>query len=349
MEREPGGEAFAREALQKFFSARSEILEWGVARIDGPLPNAERLSDWVAQGMHAGLRYMEENLEKRKSPARLFPWARSAVVFSLRQPAPFGADTGEFRVAAYALGEDYHRLARLLLGAAEQALREATGEGIRFHGFCDTWPVFERDLAAEAGLGWRGKNACLIHPRHGSGFLLAGFFTDLELGTPAVPLQDFCGQCTACLDQCPTGALTEPGRLDANKCIGYWTVESKGDIPNDIARQHGDWIFGCDICQDVCPWNHKAKKTAGPASSPEGWPKTAREWLGLLRQGGGFQSRFRHTPLLRAGRKGLLRNVLIALQNRSGRHVRDQIESLAGEENDPGLRKEIENALKAAG
>jgi epoxyqueuosine reductase len=278
----------------------------------------------------------------------LIPWAKSAVLFSFRQAAPFRSDTGDFRVAAYALGEDYHHRARRILNAAEKHLREIAeadgGPPPRFAGFCDTWPVFERDLAAEAGLGWRGKNACLIHRRHGSGFLLAGFFTDLTLESPAIPREDLCGGCTACLDHCPTGALFEPGRLDASKCLGYWTIEAKGDIPVEISEKSGTWIFGCDICQDACPWNRKPQKTAAP-EFPAGRPRTAREWLSLLRKGGGFASRFKNTPLLRAGRRALLRNVLIALRHLKAEDVNDLLNSLASEEDDPVVRAELHKTM----
>ncbi len=327
-------------ALDRFFAAEPEVLDWGTVGVNGPLPHAEELADWVAQGLHAGLRYMEAHLEQRQSPQRLFPWARSAVLFSLRPPAAWGANTGSFRVAAYALGEDYHRRARHVLAAAQKLLAELD-PALRVAGFADTWPVFERDLAAEAGLGWRGKNTCLIDKRQGSGFLLAGFFLAAELQARQAPATDFCGQCTACLDQCPTGALLEPGRLDAGKCISYWTIEAKGEVPASMADQTGGWIFGCDICQEVCPWNHKHK--AREASPPPDWPLTPAAWLSLLRPGGGFQSRFRRTPLARAGRKGMLRNVLIALRQKPpDASVADLIAVMADEETDPVLQNELQ-------
>ncbi len=327
-----------RKLLGDYFADQPRVLEWGAVRLDSPLPNADRLKAWVGQGMHAGLRYMEERLEERQSPRKLFPWAKTAVLFSLRQPVPFGTDTGAFHVASYALGEDYHHVARRILHGVEKHLRVTS---VRFESFCDTWPVFERDLAAEAGLGWRGKNTCLIHKKHGSGFLLAGFFLDVELDDTAIPVQDFCGGCSACIDQCPTNALLEPGKLDATKCLSYWTIEAKGTVPPEISKKAGGWIFGCDICQEVCPWNHKHKKTDSRVE-PKNWPHSAREWLELLRKGGGFQARFKGTPLLRAGRRSLLRNVLMALRQKPDLDLEELLASLENEETNPDIVTELQ-------
>jgi epoxyqueuosine reductase len=341
--------------LAAFFAARPRVLEWGVVSLNAPPPNAANLGSWVAEGLHANLGYMEEHVAKRQDPAQLVPWAKSVVLFSLKQPAPFGTDTGEFQVAAYALGEDYHHVARRILKEVEVLLcgdaSTSSATPIRFQGFCDTMPVFERDWAAEAGLGWRGKNACLIHKKHGSGFLLAGFFLDVDLEAAPAPVPDFCGGCTACLDACPTDAFVAPGRLDANKCISYWTIEAKGAIPRALSEKFGDRIYGCDVCQEVCPWNHKHKAKNGvlpegapvpePVEGPPEWPRAADEWLGLLRKGGGFQSRFKNAPLPRAGRRSLLRNVLVALRNTGKELTPEWRAILEAEEDDPVIRGEL--------
>lgn len=368
-----------RSLLGGFFAAQPRVLAWGVAPLDAPPPHADDLRSWVGEGLHAGLRFMEENLDKRADPRVLFPWAKSAVLFAIRQPVPFGTDTGAFRVAAYALGNDYHRVARNLLDAVKARLeqdflvRDAHEEkndagnpsttkspsleepgGLRFSGFCDAWPVFERDLAAEAGLGWRGKNAMLLSREHGSGFLLAGFFLDLDLReapgktSAREPARDFCGSCTACLDACPTDAFIAPGRLDAGKCISYWTIEHKGSIPEELSAKFGDRIFGCDVCQDVCPWNKKAAARSGTDASatrpslPDDFPRAPEEWLALLRKNGGLRARFRKTPLYRAGRKALLRNVLIAMRNAGTPLTEEWREILKAEEDDAAVRAELE-------
>jgi epoxyqueuosine reductase len=249
-------------------------------------------------------------------------------------------------MAAYAQGPDYHGVARRILAAAEAHLRaDARTAGLRFYGFVDTAPVFERDLASEAGLGWRAKNCCTLNRQAGSAFHLAGFFLDVDL-KPSVPVEDFCGGCTRCLEACPTGAFVAPGNLDANKCISYWTIEDKGALPEALSDRFGGWIFGCDICQEVCPWNRK-HLTAPDASPPERFPATGPEWAALLRKGGGFQSRFKGSPLTRAGRRSLLRNLAAAARNLGDTSMADPLRALLPEEEDPAVRKEIEKTLTA--
>lgn len=343
-----------KSILADFFAAEPRVLSWGhvaLAPAKPPAPHGDALRAWVAQGLHADLGYMENNLDER-ADARLFaPWAKVAVLFSVRQPAPFMTDSGDAagqgpRVAAYARGKDYHRVAHRIMDRLEERLALEAPEA-RFERFCDTAPVFERDLAAEAGLGWRGKNATLIHKTHGSGFLIAGFFLDIDpaaLGAPPVPAPDFCGGCTACLTACPTDAFVAPGRLDANKCISYWTIEHKGPIPREVSTQFGSWMYGCDACQDACPWNRKPARrhaaelaeTPRPADEPlppGDWPRTSDEWLKLLRRGGGFRSLMRHTPLKRAGRRMLIRNTLIVMRN-TGVEPSDEWKAILREEED---------------
>ncbi len=358
------------EALHAFFSHRTDVLEWGVTKA-GLTPNAHRLRAWVSQGYHARMEYMANRLEQRVHPEIFQPWARSIVMFSIPYASPLRPDADGYRIAAYARGKDYHARAREILTALETVLRKET-PGTRFYGFVDTAPVFERDLASEAGLGWRGKNTCTIHRKHGSAFHLAGFMLDVDLPA-SVPVEDFCGGCTRCLEACPTGAFTASGQLDANKCISYWTIEAKGELPAELSQKFGGWIFGCDICQDVCPWNHKAIKAEGkkdrePAGNDQpnleaveagiwsgtGVPgmgtdvlgtNTGMEWLKLLRQGGGFQSRFKNSPLTRAGRKALLRNVAVAAANQRDLEAITPLQALIASESDPILISELKKSL----
>ncbi|HKP98598.1 MAG TPA: tRNA epoxyqueuosine(34) reductase QueG [Fibrobacteria bacterium] len=347
-------------SLRAFFSADARVLEWGIAPAR-PSPHADLLRAWVAQKHHAGMEYMAARLNERMDPKSFHPWAESAVVFAFPYGHPLGSASDAYKVAAYARGGDYHRAARAILRDAEAHLNaDGSLGGIRFYGFADTAPVFERDLASEAGLGWRGKNCCTLNRKHGSAFHLAGFFLDLALPASA-PLEDFCGGCTRCLDQCPTDAFIAPGRLDANKCISYWTIEDKGALPDGLSDRFGGWIFGCDVCQEVCPWNHKRIKKAragriagdgtkpGEAGPTSAFPESGPAWAELLRKGGGFQSRFKGSPLTRAGRRSLLRNLAAAARNLQDTSVAGPLREALAEESDPAVRTEIEKTLAALG
>lgn len=381
---EEGRTSACLSALRRFF-ARPDVLEWGVAPAR-PTPNAANLRAWIDSGYHGSMEFMTRHLAERLDPAARHHWARSAVMFALPYSAPLGASPGPYRVAAYAFGGDYHARADALLDEAEAALKAVPGlESLRFYGFADTAPYFERDLASEAGLGWRGKNGCTLNRVHGSGFHLAGFLVDVELPASA-PVEDFCGGCTRCLDLCPTGAFRGPGVLDATRCISYWTIEAKGPVPEEVAAKSGGWIFGCDVCQEVCPWNHKhmrpmaaaRSRASGPGSAASttatgapaaatspvafgapaapgagadphplkaSFPADGAEWLTLLRKGGGFRSRYKKTPLDRAGRRSLIRNVANAARNLGDTSAREPLRLLLEGESDPELRRALERAL----
>jgi epoxyqueuosine reductase len=343
-------------SLRAFFSGDARVLEWGVAPAR-PSPNVALLREWVAQERHAGMEYMAARLNERMDPQVFHPWAESAVVFSFPYGRPLETGGNPYRVAAYAKSEDYHKTSRGILRDLEAHLRRDEAlAGIRFYGFADTAPVFERDLASEAGLGWRGKNCCTLHRKHGSAFHLGGLFLDVPLEA-SVPVEDFCGGCTRCIDQCPTDAFLGPGRLDANKCISYWTIEARGEVPAGLSDRFQGWIFGCDICQEVCPWNHKHIRTAPAAGGePEGgdaavrevagvFPESGAAWAALLKKGGGFQSRFKRSPLTRAGRRNLLRNLAIAARNLRDTSVLEPLKASLAEETDPVVRMEIERTL----
>lgn len=337
------------EALQKFFSNQPKILSWGIASTQ-PTPNATRLKAWVDHNYHAGMDYMSARLVERMEPTSFKAWAHSIVVFSFPYARPLAdaknnSSQAKYRVAAYAGNGDYHHLARALLNEAEDFLKKfLSSPDLPFYGFVDTAPVFERDLATEAGLGWRGKNACTLNRTHGSAFHLAGFFLPHPL-TTSPPIEDFCGGCTLCIDQCPTNAFIGPGQLDANKCISYWTIEAKSPPPPKLSEEFGGWIFGCDICQEVCPWNHKALKK----NTQEIFPENGVEWLKVLRKGGGFQSRFKHSPLMRAGRKSMLRNVANAGANLNDHSILKPLQEILLEEEDPTVKSEIGNAISRLG
>jgi epoxyqueuosine reductase len=349
-------------SLRSFFAKESRVLEWGIAPAR-PTPHADLLRTWVGEKRHADMEYMAARLAERLDPKTFHPWAESAIVFAFPYLHPLGTTSHRYKVAAYAHGDDYHDRARAIHRAAEAHLRSDPAlKDVRFYAFADTAPVFERDLASEAGLGWRGKNCCTLSRKLGSAFNLGGFFVDIPLPASA-PVEEFCGGCTRCIDMCPTEAFMGPGRLDANKCISYWTIENKGEVPAELSDRFQGWMFGCDVCQEVCPWNHKhlaeghiahdaqAVSAERPTASDAAalFPASGPEWAALLKKNGGFRSRFRRTPLSRAGRRSLIRNLAIAIRNLNDTSAAEPLRAALADETDPIVRKEIERTLGALG
>ncbi|MEX0692235.1 MAG: tRNA epoxyqueuosine(34) reductase QueG [Gemmatimonadales bacterium] len=273
-----------------------------------PTPHADALTQWLELGFAGTMRYLHRQAAKRREPARIVPGATRAIVVTRNyynaDPPP---EPHAGRVAKYARGEDYHHtLAAPLEGLAARCVAfGATPAHTR--SYVDAGPVPERELAQRAGLGWIGKNTMLIDPERGSFFFLACVLTDLDLALDPPFDADRCGSCTACLDACPTHAFPEPRVLDATRCISYATIEHKGPLPEAVAGQRGDWIFGCDICNDVCPWNQKFASSAG---AMEMTPRLA--WLrrdvftDMSAEEFGIQ--YGSTPLERPGLAGMRRN-----------------------------------------
>ncbi len=285
-----------------------------------PSGAAVALERWLDRGFHGEMRYVERQASVRREPARAWPEARSAIVvldnYYQRdaQPAP-----GRGRVARYALGEDYHQVMKQKLQQLGARLVATAGQG-RFRSYVDAGPLPERELARRAGLGWVAKNTMLIRPGVGSYTFIGVLLTDLAL-PPDQPFQaDRCGSCRRCLDACPTGAFPEPRVLDATRCISYLTIESRGAFPEPLIALTGDWLFGCDVCQDVCPWN---VRFAGETSEPRYRARSAAEWPTLAEivamTERGFDETFGATALERAGRGGLARNAAVVLRNGGGR------------------------------
>ena len=291
----------------------------GIAPAD-PLEGAEYFARWLALGYAGEMDYLERNRDKRTDPSQIVPGAKSVVCVGLRYlgandrtGAP-AEDPPTGRIAAYARGNDYHDVMKEKLATLWKGICEIAGPATRGRYSVDTAPVLERELAARAGLGWWGKNTCLIDRREGSYFFLGQIITDLQLEYDE-PDVDHCGSCTRCLDACPTGAFPEPYVLDSRRCISYLTIELKGAIPVDLRHDMGSWIFGCDICQDVCPWNKQPTPAREPAFEPRDGldqPSLTRI-LGMDRDN--FNAQFRRNPVKRAKRRGLLRNTAVALGN----------------------------------
>ncbi len=275
---------------------------------------------WLDEGRHAGMAYMarERNRERRADPRRILPECRSILVLGIRyfrQSALPPPEKGQGRVASYAWGADYHDIVVEKLRALVAFLEGEIGAPVPNRYYTDTGPVLEREYAVRAGLGWVGKNAMLIHPRLGSYLILA----EVLLGVPLEPdlpfPTDHCGTCTRCIEACPTQAILPTRTVDANRCLSYLTIENKGAIPTALRPPMGEWVFGCDICQMVCPWNRRAPLEGDPAFAPR--PEVPRPRLAaeMRLSPQAFNRKFKGSPLKRAKRRGYLRNVAVALGN----------------------------------
>ncbi len=263
----------------------------GVARVTKLASHEAPFSRWLEQGFHGSMAYMERNFEKRLDPGQLFPGAQSVIVVaqnyfpSITRPLtpehppekqgvrPL-ADLSTFKISKYAWGKDYHYIIKEKLATLIQWLH-AQAPGTASRAFVDSAPVLERAWAVEAGIGWTGKNTCLIIPKKGSFFFLGSVITTLALEPDEAFTKNHCGNCTRCMEACPTGAIVAPGSIDARKCLSYQTIENKEPIPPALKEKNLGWIFGCDICQDICPHNRFAKPHQEPSLEPL---RPMREW-----------------------------------------------------------------------
>lgn len=297
-------QAIKAEALRLGFSA------CGIAPAQ-PVGEEHRLflQEWLASGSHADMAYMENHFEKRCDPQLLVEGTRCVISVALNyypaQPLP----KGEYQLAWYAYGKDYHDLMRSKLTALFEYIRQHLAPTLSGRVFCDTAPVLERYWAWRAGLGWIGKNTQLIIPRAGSAFFLGELFLNTEADEYDAPQPNCCGTCTNCLQACPTSALAAPHKLDARRCLSFLTIENKGEIPASIASRLGNRIYGCDECQKACPWN----RFATPCLTPELHPSPAllqmkrKEWRCLTEEQ--YLALFKDSAVKRAKYKGLMRNI----------------------------------------
>jgi epoxyqueuosine reductase len=297
----------AAQALKEE-AKRLGFLRVGIARADEP-PHFGRFRDWIAGGFHARMFYLERTTEVRGRPQELLPGARSILCLADRHPTTAPVAPDGTRIARYALGSDYHQTLRERAERVAQAAARRLGP-FRHRVCVDSTPIAERAFAAAAGLGWIGKNGCVIDPEQGSFLLLAEIVTDLDL-PPDEPMAERCGSCVRCLDACPTQAFLEPGLLDSNRCLAYWTIEHRGPIPDAFKEQIGDHVFGCDICQEVCPWNQpipfaRVARSSEASAKENRLLPTRPEWLAMSK--GEWRRRFGATALNRAGRRGVQRN-----------------------------------------
>lgn len=301
----------------KRFAGELGFSQCGVCPAVSP-SGASRLDEWLAAGYAGEMHYLADRRDAYDHPGHVLDGVRSVVMLAMnyRTAEPAAAGEGQGRVSRYAWGEtDYHDLIRDRLNSLCDFL-SAELPTARIRGVVDTAPFLEREFAQLAGLGWVGKNTLLLNREHGSWFFLAALLTDIELAYDAAHETDHCGTCRACLDACPTGAFPQPYVLDATRCISYLTIELRGAIPAELRPGMGDWLFGCDVCQDVCPWNSRAPLSREAAFAPRA-NSNPIDLIALFDlDDAAFRARFRHTPLWRARRRGVLRNAAIALGNR---------------------------------
>lgn len=280
----------------------------GISKAEFLSEEAPKLEQWLSKGMHGSMQYMENHFDKRLDPTLLVPGAKSVVSLVYNYyPKKDLANSDSYKIAKYAYGQDYHYVVKDKLKSLLDVIHDKIGE-VDGRAFVDSAPVMERQWAQRSGVGWIGKNSLLLNKQSGSFFFLAELILDLEL-TPDGPVKDFCGTCTACMDACPTDAIPDPYVVDASKCISYFTIELKDQIPTEVKGKFENWMFGCDICQDVCPWNRFSKPHQEPAFEPheqlEGMTKT--DWEEITEEV--FREIFRKSAVKRTKYEGLKRNI----------------------------------------
>jgi epoxyqueuosine reductase len=306
----------AQSERVKALAAAAGFNRVGITR-PAPAARAAYYRDWLAGGQMGTMGSLARNRQIRENSQNLLPGARSIICVALNygrgEPLSAAPDEPHGRVAQYARGEDYHRVMYEMLRALVSQLRSELGD-FDARICVDSAPVLERELAAAAGLGWIGKNTLVLHERQGSYAFLGEVFTTLEL-EPDGPVTDHCGTCTRCLDACPTGALRAPYQMDARRCISYLTIEYRGPIPDDLKPQVGDWLFGCDICQEVCPFNSRAPQGSQPAIMADRTPARLPLVPLIELRSGGLRRLTRKSALRRASLRMWRRNARLALEN----------------------------------
>jgi epoxyqueuosine reductase len=338
---------------------KTEALNLGFSffKITIPCPSKdiEVYEKWLAKGHHASMAYLasEHHLKLRKNPENILSNARSVLVLGVRYPSPkdsIGADSSfpEGRTSSYAWGKDYHIWIASRLARLGEVITKLTGKPVQSLGGTDSIPVLERSLGTQAGLGWIGKNSCLIVPKHGSFFFLAELFLDLELDPDPHFLGDFCGKCQACLDSCPTQCIQNDRTIDANRCISYLTIENKGEIPTELRPKLGNWVFGCDICQVVCPWNRFAVQGSPPTDIA--WEPLRIDLLNEMQISPQiFSAQFFESPIKRSRRRGYLRNIAVALGNAADERAVFPLTRVMKAEEEPLVRAHAAWALGQIG
>lgn len=310
-----------------------------------PPPHLSTFEHWLAQGRHGTMGYLatERARARRADPRQILPECKSILVLGTPySPSKEEGSGDRGNIASYAWGEDYHDILPERMKELVHFLEKQVGHTVANRWYTDTGPILERDLAQRAGIGWIGKNTCLIHPKKGSYFLLSEILLDLALEPDPPFVTDHCGTCTRCIDACPTDCILPDRTIDATRCISYLTIELKDDIPVELRDKTGNWVFGCDICQRVCPWNRFAE--AGDPAFGESSPAHAlQEEMSISPQE--FSQRFKGSPIKRAKRRGYLRNVAVALGNTGDVHALPVLQNALTDE-EPLVREHARWAIE---
>ena len=335
--------------LKQTIKDKARQLGFFLAGVTTPDPpsHISTFEKWLAQGRHGSMDYLatKRSRTRRADPRQILPGCQSILVLATPYdpPLPLGEEPGERgQIAAYARNEDYHDVLPARLKELVHFIEEQVGTPVQNRWYTDTGPILERDLAQRAGIGWIGKNTCLIHPRQGSYFLLSEILLDLPIEPDTPFTTDHCGTCTRCIEACPTDCILPDRTLDARRCISYLTIELKDDIPEELRGKLGSWVFGCDICQQVCPWNRFAKE-GDPAFGKENPLLPLVEELFISKQE--FNQRFKTSPVKRAKRRGYLRNVAVALGNMGDTHALPVLQNALNDE-EPMLREHVQWAIE---
>ena len=344
--------------LKERIKAKSKQLGFILAGVTTPEPppHYSTFENWLAQGYHGSMNYLAEERSRlrRADPRQILPECKSILVLA----TPYNpsnshrADSAEAvdrdraeitgQIASYAWGDDYHDVLSARMEELVQFIEERVGVPVKNRWYTDTGPILERDLAQRAGLGWIGKNTCLINPKQGSYFLLSEILLDLDLEPDPPFITDHCGTCRRCIEACPTDCILPDRTIDARRCISYLTIELKEDIPTVLRENIGDWVFGCDICQMVCPWNRFAAE-GDPAFGDETPLPSLTDELAITTQD--FNKRFKRSPVKRAKRRGYLRNVAVALGNTGNMHTLPVL-NRALEDSEPMVREHAKWAIE---
>ncbi len=294
-------------ALIKAEAERLGFISCGISKAGFLEEEAPRLEKWLKEGRHGEMRYMENYFDKRLDPTKLVEGSKSVISLLLNYFPEEKQREDSYKISKYAYGTDYHFVIKDKLKKLMQFIQEEIGE-VDGRAFVDSAPVLDKAWAAKSGLGWIGKNSNLLSKKTGSFFFIAELIVDLDLDYDT-PVTDHCGSCTACIDACPTQAIVEPYKVDGSKCISYFTIELKEELPQEMKGQFDDWMFGCDVCQDVCPWNRFSKPHNEPLFNPKPdlLSMTRKDWEEITEDV--FRKVFKKSAVKRTKYSGLARNI----------------------------------------